>query len=503
GVEALSARLDQGIDLLDGGHRPDEHPLRATLDWSYGLLDEPERELFDALGVFEGEFDLAAAEAVAEAITGADRSVAASLAALVDASLVTPRPGGESVRYRLLEIVRSFARERLAGSGREEAVRAAHAGWVRTLVRTAACDALGPGEYAAWTGLRRDAASIRAAARWALRAGRPRLAGEIMGTMMLASMHRRLHLELVEVVVEVAADPGVRAAPEGIPARAAGALAAVMQGELDVAEREARAVLPDTRTTVERFVALAALSITALYRGEHESARRRCQELLALDGLPATRQALANGNLALLACYDGDLDAARGHAATMSALAEAAGADAELSFARYVAAEVAAVTDPVAALPLLAVVARDADRVGNAFTAGLADVAQVAGLTRLGRTAEALALFGPLLQRWLRLAIWPQQWTTLRILAELLAANDWPETAALLLAAAGHAPSAPAVTGADADRYRALAGALRERVGPDAHDRIKALAAVLPRAQVVDRALAAVDDLRDQDVPRL
>lgn len=494
GVDALRARLDRSLDLLDGGHRPGERPLRAALEWSYSLLDGPERALFDALGVFEGEFDLDAAEAVAHGLP--DRPVAASLAALVDASLVAPRPGADGVRYRLLEIVRAFARERLAGSGAEEAVRAAHARWVRTLVHAAARNSLGPEETTAWTGLRRDAASIRAAARWALRAGRPQLAGEITGTVMLASMHRRLHLELVDVVLEVAADPRVRATPEGRLARAAGAFVAVWQGELDVAEREAREVLPEAGHMPERFAALAALSIIALYRGEHDRSWRRCRELLAVDGLPSAWRSLGHGTQALLACYGGDLDAARAHAGTMTALAEAAGADAELSFAAYVAAEVAAAADPAAAIPLLADAARHADRVGNAFSAGLATVAQVAALTRLGRGGAALDLLGPLVERWLRLAVWPQLWTTLRILAELLAASDRPETAALLLAAADQAPSAPRVTGADAERYRGLTATLRARIGAAAHDRIAALAAVLPRAQVVERARAAVDEQR-------
>lgn len=202
-----------------------------------------------------------------------------------------------------------------------------------------------------------------------------------------------------------------------------------------------------------------------------------------------------------MACYGGDNAEARGHAARGTAAAEAAGSGAHRAFASHTAAEVAAGDDLPVAVPLLAEAARDADRVGARLPAGLATTALVAALTRLGRGTEALDLVEPLLERWLRLATWPQLWTTLRILAELLAEHDRPEPAALLLAAADRAPSAPAVTGEDADRYTRLAAAARARVGPRALERIDALAAVLPRAQVVDRARAAVGELQGRRRP--
>lgn len=71
-----------------------------------------------------------------------------------------------------------------------------------------------------------------------------------------------------------------------------------------------------------------------------------------------------------------------------------------------------------------------------------------------------------------------------------------PETAALLLAAANHAASPPSLTGDDAAEDSALIRSLRERIGEPVHERITALAAVLPRANVFDRGRAAIDDLR-------
>jgi hypothetical protein len=107
-------------------------------------------------------------------------------------------------------------------------------------------------------------------------------------------------------------------------------------------------------------------------------------------------------------------------------------------------------------------------------------------------------VLGPLLERWLRLAAWPQLWTTLRVLAELLARNDRPEEAVLLLVAADRAPSAPAVAGTHAVHYTRLADTLRGQVSSQAHEKIAALAGLLPRTAVVDRARAAVADLPDE-----
>jgi hypothetical protein len=132
------------------------------------------------------------------------------------------------------------------------------------------------------------------------------------------------------------------------------------------------------------------------------------------------------------------------------------------------------------------------DRAGAAFSAGLAATALATALIRLDRTAEAVDVVGPLLDRWLRLAAWPQLWTTMRIMAELLALNDRPEEAALLLAAADRAPSAPAIAGTDIDRYAQLDHELRQRIDAQAYEKIATLAAFLPRTAVVDRARAAV-----------
>jgi len=124
-IKVLSAaqiveRLGGSLDLLSGRSRdaPARHrTLRATLEWSHDLLAPDEAALFARLGVFAGGFDLAAAEAVADASLD-------DLAALVEKSMLRR---GEETRFFLLETVRQFAVEQLEASGLGEVTRARHA----------------------------------------------------------------------------------------------------------------------------------------------------------------------------------------------------------------------------------------------------------------------------------------------------------------------------------------------------------------------------------------
>jgi predicted ATPase/class 3 adenylate cyclase len=125
----ILARVDRRLDAF-GGHRrgtPERHhTLRATIDWSYELLDGPARSLFDRLAVFAGSFDTPAAAAV----MGDDvPAVAELLAGLVANSMVATQDGHhERRRFRLLETLRAYAEERLGERPADLAVAtAAHA----------------------------------------------------------------------------------------------------------------------------------------------------------------------------------------------------------------------------------------------------------------------------------------------------------------------------------------------------------------------------------------
>src|SRR5215212_7343654 len=115
-------RLDHSLKLLMGGGRTEDHrhrTLRATLDWGYELLDEPEQALFGRLSAFAGGFTLEAAESVGARGEGMEEEdVLELLTMLVDKSLVVAEESWErGARYRLLEPVRQYAREQLDASG--------------------------------------------------------------------------------------------------------------------------------------------------------------------------------------------------------------------------------------------------------------------------------------------------------------------------------------------------------------------------------------------------
>jgi len=126
-LSGLNAQLGGGDRLAPPHHRT----LRTVVEWSYQLLDAPEKEAFRTLAVFVGTFDADAARAVAPTLT------LDLLARLVDKSLiaVTQSPRGET-RYRLLETVRQYASERLVEAGELDAAQARHLSHFSTLVDT-------------------------------------------------------------------------------------------------------------------------------------------------------------------------------------------------------------------------------------------------------------------------------------------------------------------------------------------------------------------------------
>jgi len=169
----VAAHLDERFRLLTGSRRGrvERHQtLRATVEWSYQLLDDDARIVFDRLGVFAGTFDAAAAISVA----GSDDllggwEVTDALASLVAKSMLVPETGPDgTTRYGMHETLRHFARERLDETGDTDRWRRAHAHHYAA----AACDTgegiIGP-DHVLWVNrLRADLDNVRAAVIWAL-----------------------------------------------------------------------------------------------------------------------------------------------------------------------------------------------------------------------------------------------------------------------------------------------------------------------------------------------
>jgi predicted ATPase/DNA-binding CsgD family transcriptional regulator len=166
-VDQISIRLDDSFGLLTGGGRsvlPRQRTLRATMDWSYGLLSEDERALFRSLSVFAGGFTLGAAEAVAAGEGVEEADVLDLLTSLVDKSLVIVDERDAEARYRLLETARQYAWEKLQDSGEAERARGRHAEFYVAFAEEPASDTEGQGARLRKLGAEQD--NFRAAQRW-------------------------------------------------------------------------------------------------------------------------------------------------------------------------------------------------------------------------------------------------------------------------------------------------------------------------------------------------
>ncbi|GGL15071.1 BTAD domain-containing putative transcriptional regulator [Streptomyces flaveus] len=161
----IADRLDDRFRLLTSGSRtvlPRQQTLRAVVDWSWYLLDEPERTVLREVSVFAGGWDLQAAEAVC---TG---PAADLIGALVDKSLIVATPwereGSAGMRYRLLETIHEYARERAAEVPELRAgAERRHRAWIRALVEEAE-PRLRSADQLPWiTRLETDLDNIRAA----------------------------------------------------------------------------------------------------------------------------------------------------------------------------------------------------------------------------------------------------------------------------------------------------------------------------------------------------
>ncbi len=169
-------RLSQRLDLFKGGRDADprQQTLRATIEWSYELLDEPERELFARLSVFTGGCTLEAAEE----IVGADID---TLQSLVDKSLV--RRAGS--RFWMLETIGELARERLEGSGQADEVGGRHAAYFLALAEKAEPFLKGAEQPAWLERLEDDHDNLRTSLDWFFTHDEPELAARLAAALWL------------------------------------------------------------------------------------------------------------------------------------------------------------------------------------------------------------------------------------------------------------------------------------------------------------------------------
>ncbi len=176
-LERIAASLDDCFSMLSDGERdrPARHrAMRATIDWSYDLLDADERVLFARLAVFAGSFSLAAAESICGAEPLQGDELLLLFARLVAKSLVMRDTVGEGeIAYRLLEPLRQFAAARLADTGVKAEFTIRHAEFYTAFAEAPALGITFSGMPAVLNEFRRQHGNFQAALTWAFDEAEP------------------------------------------------------------------------------------------------------------------------------------------------------------------------------------------------------------------------------------------------------------------------------------------------------------------------------------------
>ncbi len=317
-VESIAARLGDRFRLLTGGDRtalPRQQSLRALIDWSHDLLTAPERVLLRRLSIFSGGWTLEAAEAVcADAAVSAEQ-VLDLLTRLVDKSLVALEASGE--RYRMLETIRQYARERLEEAGEKKAVRARHLAYCLDLAEQARPELVGPKQGACLARLDAERENLLAAHRWCDRADDGAAAGYRLLDAVKLYWFMRGQLGLgLRLTLEALARPGAQTRNV---ARCRGLFAAGQlcshAGRYEEALghlAEGLAIARELRDEPNQLALLQPLTMASSGRGDMASAQAYGQEALQLARRLGNRHQLlgAANAVAQLHRAQGQLNAA-------------------------------------------------------------------------------------------------------------------------------------------------------------------------------------------------
>jgi non-specific serine/threonine protein kinase len=186
-LEQISERLGSSLDFLTRGGRtaePRQRTLKGALDWSHELLSESEKVLFRRLSVFAGGWTLKTAETVASGDGVEEGEVLDLLSGLVEKSLVLAEEHeGVGVRYRMLEPVKQYAREKLEEAGESATVRRRHADFFLALAQRARPELRGPEDRKWLERLEREHDNMRAALSFALESDEAEMALRMAGAL--------------------------------------------------------------------------------------------------------------------------------------------------------------------------------------------------------------------------------------------------------------------------------------------------------------------------------
>jgi hypothetical protein len=421
----------------------------------------------------------------------------AHLSALAEGSLVSgPVVGPDEGpgRYRLLRPLRAFARQRLADRGELGALADRHAAvFVARAEESAGPPLTGPGRR--WLEVSLD--DLRAARQRALVTRDIALLARLVAALYRFDYWRPGN-ELLAWADDALGMEGIDEEPTAPRVKAAGAAAAWMRGDLERARR-----LAEEGTTMgagpddpARLLAFEALADVAFFEGrlaESEGAFREAVRLARLAGDPDGEVSGRTG-VALTLAYTGRVADGIREADVAWEVAGSAG-QASQAFARFAQGECLAETDPRRAMVLVGDAIDLAQRCDAWFVEGVARVTAASLRARHGVTTSALPAFATLLRHWDRSGSWPQQWTTLRNLVELLVRLEADEPAVAIAGASEVATTAAPTYGVESDRLGKALETARRRLGDQRFEAARSSGRQLPAREVVELALSTIDGL--------
>lgn len=319
-VAEIDRKLDHRFRLLTGGSRtalPRHQTLLSLIDWSYNLLNAPEKLLLQRLSVFAGGWTLEAAEAVCTGEAVADWEVLDLLTMLCDKSLVAVEQMERYSRFRLLETVRQYAREKRELSSDNANIRTKHSHYFLALAEEAESKLNAAEQGQSLLRLEAEHENLLTSLDWSLAATDARdvlkLCGALGDFWMMQGRLSEGREWCERVFLKTESQPPT---PERAKAlNAAGALA-LYQGDF-AASRD----LHETALSIAQLLAdqqgiraaLSGMGLLALSLGDFSAAQTRNEASLAVAQQIGERRGVATalGNLGAIALSQGDYPAAQ------------------------------------------------------------------------------------------------------------------------------------------------------------------------------------------------
>jgi predicted ATPase/class 3 adenylate cyclase len=499
----IARRLQERFSLLSRGRRTADQrhrSLRAMVAWSYDLLCNAERLLFDRLSVFSGGCTLDAAESVCAGDGIATAEVVDLLTSLADKSLIVAEDIGGLTRYSMLETLRAFGQEHLDARDGVSAVRRRHTAYFAQFAadqwRSARTDRAGYVHR-----IKQEFANLRAAQHAALSIGDAPSA-LALATSLQAYASSGLSLEPFTWAAAAARLPQAADHPLRPEALAGAAWGEWRKGDLVSAVRNIEeAIALEERLPIPwSWRVTHALAFMRMYQGEMAAACELFEraEVMARDSrdLEALARVLQGHTFALIGLDE--LDRAAQVAEEAVRMVTGLGDELLVAWCQYALGEALAETDPERALAMLDASTDYATSVENEWVAGLACLTAT---TIRGRVASdptmALAGYLELIQRWRDAGHWTQQWLTLRNLVELLARLGRLEAAAVLHGAVEAAGQGAPKGTAEARRLGTALALVRAGLGANVSIDVEARGRAMARDDVVAFARAEVASLLD------